>query len=371
PRPTATMGEAFDQRACEVMDVKYARGTSSGTGALHAAMVAVGVQAGTEVILPALGFVATAMAVRVAGGKPVFCDINASLQIDPAKIEACITPQTVAIAPTHYMGRVCDMDPILAVAKKHNLKVVEDCAQSPGAQYKGKYVGTMGDIGCFSISCYKIIGGGEGGMFITHNERLFERSCQLAEAGGLWRGAKRFHQPDYEGQIFWGTNYRMSELEAAIDLVQIGKLNDVVARSRKVSQRILGQLKTYKEIQPQVSNDPQGDIGYLLRYLPATPELAAQLTQALSAEGIGGYVRPENATPDWHLYNEMLPITLTDNHDSYQAGACPVTDHWFGRMVNMGLKPWLSEEDCDAIAAGMNKVFDAYCTEDSNASAWI
>ncbi len=371
PRPKATMGEKFDQRACEIMGVKFARGTSSGTGALHAAMIAVGVQAGTEVILPALGFVATAMAVRLAGGKPVFCDVDASLQIDPAKIEACITPQTVAVAPTHYMGRVCDMDPILAVAKKHGIKVIEDCAQSPGAQYKGQCVGTMGDVGCFSISCYKIIGGGEGGMFITNDERTFERACQLAEAGGLWRGAKRFHQPDYEGQVFWGSNYRMSELEAAVDFVQLGKLKDVVGRSRKVAHRVLGQLKTYKEITPQASNDAQGDIGYGLRYLPQNKALAEKLTQALGAEGVGGSVRSENPTPDWHLYREMVPITLNDSHPSYEKGACPVTDHWFGNMLTMGLCQWWSEEDCDRVAAGMTKVFDAYCTEDPQGAAWI
>ncbi|HMN30578.1 MAG TPA: DegT/DnrJ/EryC1/StrS family aminotransferase, partial [Caldilineaceae bacterium] len=158
---------------------------------------------------------ATAAAVVAAKGVPIFCDVDASLHMDPAKVEKLITPRTVALAPTHVMGSICDLGPLLELARRHKLKVVEDCAQSPGGHYRGRYVGTVGDIGCFSISAYKIIGGGEGGLLITNDERLWERANQFAESGGLWR-KDRFAPPRYEGELFNGTNYRMSELEAAV-----------------------------------------------------------------------------------------------------------------------------------------------------------
>ena len=246
---------ALEDLARDLFGVKYALGVSSGTAALHAAFVAAGVGPGTEVICPAIGFYATAAEVVHAKGIPVFCDVDASLGIDPQKIEALITPRTVAIAPTHVMGSVCDMDAVMAVARKHNLRVIEDCAQSCGGMFKGRHVGTFGDLGCFSISVYKILGGGEGGLLLTGDERLWERANQLVECGGLWR-PDRFAPPRYEGELFSGANYRMSELEATVDVVQLGKMGETAARYRKAKLRVLRQLHTFKEIVPQKLNDP-------------------------------------------------------------------------------------------------------------------
>lgn len=386
--PKATKGSAFEALARELFGVKYALGVSSGTAALHCAMVAAGVGPGAEVIVPAIGFYATAAMVVQAKGVPIFCDVDESLAIDPTQIEKLITPRTVAIAPTHVMGSVCDMDPILAVAEKYNLKVIEDCAQSPGGQYKGKYVGSLGDLGCFSISCYKIIGGGEGGLVITNDERLWARVNQFAEAGGLWR-PDRFALPRYEGELFNGVNYRMSELEAAVDVVQLGKLNDVVRRYQTVKQRIVAQLKPFAEITPQKSNDNTGEIGYLLRFYPQTLALGDQIVQALRAEGISANMRGANNRPDWHIYADMFPITLKtgtmpddrpfdlpiyqerDGYVEYHAGQCPVADDLFNRSINLGLNQWYSPADCDAIAAGINKVLAAYCHVDSRAKPWL
>ena len=147
-----TKVQAFEEAARATFGVPYAIGVSSGTGALHSAFVAVGVGPGTEVICPAIGFFATAAAVVISGGVPIFCDVDESLSMDPAKIEPLINERTVALAPTHVMGSVCAMDQIMEIARTHNLRVVEDCAQSCGAKFRGQYVGTWGDIGCFSIS---------------------------------------------------------------------------------------------------------------------------------------------------------------------------------------------------------------------------
>lgn len=386
--PPDTAGEAFEDKARTLFGSPYALGVSSGTAALHSAMIAAGVGPGTEVIVPAIGFYATAATVIAAKGVPVFCDVDESLHMDPRKLEALITPRTVAVAPTHVMGSICDLGPILEIAHAHGLKVIEDCAQSPGGRYRGRFVGTHGDLGCFSISAYKIIGGGEGGLILTDDERLWERVNQFAEAGGLWR-RDRFAPPRYEGELFNGTNYRMSELEAAVDVAQLDKLEAVVTRFHNVKFRILEQLGRFSEVTPQKLNDPAGEIGYTLRFFPATVELGQRIVEALAAEGIRASIHGANPRPDWHLYADMFPITLktgTTPEDQpfdlpvyrerggqadYGAGLCPVADDLFHRMVNIGLDQWYTPGDCDRIAQGINKVLSAYCTSDDNAPAWI
>ncbi len=354
------MGERFEALGREKFGVKHARCTSSGTGALHAAMVAVGAGSGKEVICPATGFLATSLAVALTGATPVFCDVDESLQLDPSKLEALITPRTVAVVPTHHWGVVCDLAPVIEIAHRRGIKVIEDCAQSPGASYRGKPVGSIGDIGCFSISCYKIIGGGEGGMVVTNDARLFDRLSQFIEAGGLWR-PDRFASDRYPGELFVGTNYRLSELEAAINVVQMQKLEGVVARHRVVRARVLGRLRAFREIRHQKSNDPKGDIGYMFRCFPATHDLGRSLAAALRTEGIGASFRGEKAKPDWHVHRDMFP--LFPNHaDRCRADLCPVASDLYDRSVSVSFDQWWSTEDCDAIADGMNKVFAAYCT---------
>jgi 8-amino-3,8-dideoxy-alpha-D-manno-octulosonate transaminase len=358
PAPSANI--QFTQKAREMFDSPFALGTSSGTGALHAAMVAAGAAPGKQVIIPALGFMATSAAAAITGATPVFCDVDESLQLDPTKIEECITPQTVAVAPTHHWGMVADMEPIMEIARRHNLKVIEDCAQSPGAKYKGRYVGTIGDLGCFSISAYKIIGGGEGGMLLARDERLFERACQLAECGGLWR-KDRFAPPRYEGELFAGTNYRMSEFEATVNVVQLEKLDGIIERTRKAYTRIADQLENFIEITPQKVNDRDGLIGYQLRFFPQTHELRETLTRALQAEGIPAGSRGLGGGPDWHVAAEMQPMINTLGKES-RADQCPMASDLFRREIALSVNQWWTERDCDAIAAGMNTVFRAFCT---------
>jgi dTDP-4-amino-4,6-dideoxygalactose transaminase len=381
-------GAQFEQLAREKFGVRFALGISSGTAALHSAFVGVGVGPGTEVIVPALGFCATGLAVTLAGGVPIFCDVDESLQMDPRKLAARITPRTVAVVPTHHWSNVCDMDPILKIAREHHLKVVEDCAQTPGGKYRGRYVGTLGDVGCFSISSYKIIGGGEGGLVITNDERTFDRIRQCAEGGGLWR-PDRFTPPRYEGELFPGTNYRMSELEAAVDLVQLGKLDAVCGRFRHVSRRIRRQLITCREIVPQKINDVDGALGYSLRFFPANCDLSRKLVEALKAEGLSVGTRGPNAGPDWHLSRFMFPLILRTGHTpggsvtedprylarggkaEYRPGDCPVAEDLYAREVSMHLDQWYNDADCDAVARGLNKVLAACCTEDAQAPKWI
>ena len=382
-----TKVQAYERAAREMFGSKYAIATSSGTGALHAAFVAAGVGPGTEVICPAIGFMATASAVLMAKGIPVFCDVDTSLGMNPAEIEKCITSRTAAIAPTHVMGSISDMGAITAVARKHGLKVVEDCAQSCGGKFDSQYVGTIGDIGIFSISAYKIVGGGEGGLLITDDEGLWERASQLIEAGGLWR-PERFAEARHAGELFAGTNYRMSELEAAVDVVQIKKADAIAARFRGVKTRVLRQLKSFKEIEPQKINDPAGEVGYLLRFFPSNVDLAVNLVADLKERGIQAATRGPAAGPDWHHYSFMYPVINkvgpTEVPCPYECpvyverggashtarGDCPMADDLFDRAVSINLNQWHTDEECDAIAEALNEVFSTNCVEDPSQTPW-
>ena len=225
-------------------------------------------------------------------------------------------------------------------------------------------------------------------MLLANKKRIWERANQFVECGGLWR-PDRFARPRYEGELFCGTNYRMSEIEAAVDVIQLRKMDATVKRFRKVKLRILGLLKTYQGIVPQTLNDPEGEVGYVLRFFPKSIKLAERIVAALKAEGVSCSTRGRNGRPDWHQYSFMYPVTLRtgptgDNCPfecplylerggsvSYARGDCPVADDLFDRMVTVSLNQWLTAGDCRNTAKAINKVLSAYCTEDSNARAWL
>lgn len=365
--------QEYERKARELFNSPYAIGTSSGTGALHSAFVAAGVRPGKEVICPAIGFYATAAAVVMAGGTPVFCDVDESMMMDADCLKPLVNDRTVACAPTHVMGAVCNMPKIVETARELNIKVVEDCAQSCGGKVNGQYIGTFGDFGCFSISAYKRIGGGEGGLVLTKTERDWDAVNGTVEGSGLWR-PERFALPRYEGELIVGGNYRMSELEACVDSVQLDKAKDVVSRFNHANRRIANQLESFNEITPQLINDPEGILGYLFRFYPSSIELGEKLVAALQAEGIGANSRLGSDKPDWHIYRYMYPLKEDfncgcysgDAKRTYEKGACPVADDLFDRVVSFKVSQWYTDADCDNIAKGVNKVLNAYCTKNDN-----
>jgi dTDP-4-amino-4,6-dideoxygalactose transaminase len=279
------------------------------------------------------------------------------------------------------------MGAIMKVARRRRLRVVEDAAQSCGASWRRRRVGTIGDLGCFSIAAYKIVGGGEGGLVLTKDRRLWERASQLVEGGGLWR-PDRYALPRFRGEVFSGANYRLSELEAAIDVVQLRRLDAMVRRFRAVKRRILRRLQTYREILPQKLNDADGEVGYLLRFFPESVELAERIAAALQAEGISCSTRGRNAGPDWHVYGYMYPVitralaagdncpltcheyTKRGGRAEYARGDCPVADDLFDRMVSVNLNQWYTPRDCRNVAAGINKVLSALCTR-HDGNGWM
>ena len=220
--------EEFEQKFAKYCDRKYGVATSNGTAALHLALTALGIKKGDEVIVPDLSFIATANTVSYCNAKPVFVDSHPDYWcIDPDKIEGKITPKTKAIMPVHLYGHPCDMNAIVDIAKDHDLYIVEDAAEAHGAEYGGKKVGSFGDISCFSFYGNKIITTGEGGMCLTNNEELAEKIRILRDHG--MNPEKRYWYDEI------GFNYRMTNLQAAVGVAQLKKLNEFIEKKRQIA----------------------------------------------------------------------------------------------------------------------------------------
>ena len=217
----------FEREFAAFCAVREAVAVSNGTAALHLALLAVGVGPGDEVLVPSLTFIATANAVRYCSATPVFVDADrATWCIDPAALDALVTPRTKAVIPVHLYGHPCDMDPILDVARRHGIAVVEDAAEAHGAEYRGRRVGAFGAIGCFSFYGNKIMTTGEGGMCVTDDPLLAERLRTLRDHG---MDPKRHYWHDVVGY-----NYRMTNLQAAIGVAQVKKLPGFVEKKRRM-----------------------------------------------------------------------------------------------------------------------------------------
>ncbi|MDE1824977.1 MAG: DegT/DnrJ/EryC1/StrS family aminotransferase [Candidatus Micrarchaeota archaeon] len=219
----------FEEEFAKRMGTKYAVATSNGTVSLHLALAALGIGGREEVIVPTLTFIACANTVRYTGAKPVFVDSSKEYWcIDPQKIGKCITKRTRAIMPVHLYGHPCDMDLIMEIAQKHHLFVVEDAAEAHGAKYKGKTVGSFGDISSFSFYGNKILSSGEGGMCITDDETLYQKMRILRDHG--MNPSKRYWYDVI------GYNYRMTNMQAAIGVAQLHRMDSVIRRKREIAR---------------------------------------------------------------------------------------------------------------------------------------
>ena len=370
PKDSPSKVKALEEQYAKLLGTKHGLALNSCTSALISALVALGVGPGDEVIVPAYTFFATCAAVVAARAIPVVAEVDKSLTMDPADFEKKITARTKAVIPVHMRGMPAKMDRILEIAKKHNVKVVEDVAQANGGSFKGKMLGSFGDIGCFSLQFHKIITSGEGGILATNNDLYYTRAQAYHDVAACWR-KDRFAPPEFEGEIFFGQNYRMSELTGAVALAQFRKLDDIVARMRKNKKLIKDRIKDLPNIEFREVTDEAGDTAICLVFFLPTAGQVEGFVQALQAEGVEAGGIYNKGVPDWHIYphwkmliEKMMPTRKGCPFNCAQSGpvpeykpdACPQTMAWLGRSVHLDIPPQLKAKDCEQIAEGIRKV---------------
>jgi dTDP-4-amino-4,6-dideoxygalactose transaminase len=306
---------------------KFALATSSGTSSLIASIVGLGLKPRDEIIVPAYTFVASYTSCIFMGLVPVLAEIDESLTLDPDDIERRITSRTKAIMPVHMLGNSCDMDKIMTIAKKHNLLVLEDCCQAAGASYKGEKVGTIGDIGAFSLNVFKTINSGDGGLVVTNDANYYETAFGMHDHG---------HKPSRLGvevgsRNMMGLNFRMNEITAAVALAQLGKIDKIITTLRQKRKKLKEMIAKAKGFKFRTLNDPDGDCATLCTIIFDTREQAVKVSKALGSKTID--------QSGWHVYANMEHVLahLKKIGQPHTKGAYPKTDDILGRAMNISI----------------------------------
>ena len=368
PNPGPSRAAELEQAFAAHMGASHAVAVTSGTAALMCSLMGVGVGPGDEVIVPAYTWIASASAVAMVGGIPILAEVDESLTLDPQDVERKITRRTKAILPVHMRGAPARMDVLMDVARRHGLRVIEDAAQANGGSFQGRRLGSIGDVGAFSLQFNKIITSGEGGMVITSDDEIYNRVLMLQDVVG---GERNGIPSD---QILMGMNFRMPELLAAVALVQLGRLEDLLEQMR-TRKRVLkqgmadalhaagGQFRTI--------TDPAGDASIALIFYMPTAEQADYVARALRAENIDADLMFRPGTTDYHIYPSWSPILNQRTWSAeggpwrwsdpveYRADMCPRTLELVGRAVHLDVNPLLDMGEIEETLAGLHKVFGA------------
>ncbi len=335
----------FERRFAARIGSRHALAVNSGTSALKCALHAVGVGPGDEVLVPSFSYVATADVVLSLGARPVFVEIDESMTLDPndlrRKLSAGTGVKPRAICVVHLFGVAADMDPILAIAREHGIPVIEDCAQSCGAMYRGNTVGHLGAMGIFSFQLNKVMTAGEGGALVTDDPTLYDRAIRLHDHGN--------HRGDESaGSPCIGEGLRINELSAAILLAQLGRLDDILSRLRGAKRFLVERLADVPGLELTRSPDPEGDGGVSLTFFTSSAEKTSRVVEALNAEGIrvlrqyGGkllYMQP--AIRSVNLQPEPL---------------CPRSADLVARCVFLGLTTTFTKRDLQDVVTAIRKV---------------
>ena len=363
---------------------KHSITVNSNTSGLFTVMGAIGIQPGDEVIVSPYSMSASAIAPLVYGGIPVFADIDEdTLCMSTSSIEKCITPRTKAILVVHIMGHPADMDAIMLLAKKHNLRVVEDCAQAPLGKYKNQYVGSIGDVGVFSLNYHKHIHTGEGGVIVTNDSDLAFR-CQM-----IRNHAENITAPKEVKDLtnLIGYNYRMTEIECAIGVEQLKKLPRLLAKRLENVAFFDEKLEDFPALSVQ-KKQPAGNIHCYYQY-PVffdadiagvhrnrfVDALKAEIPSAVLRETaplIGaGYVKPLYLAP---IYQQKAAWAFTHQANeqayiNYEKGICPVTEKMhFEKLFSLEyMRPGLSRKDMQDVINAIDKIFNNMDELKSNA----
>jgi len=327
----------FEEKFAGYIGVRYAASVSNGTVALHLALITLGIGPGDEVIVPSFTYIASVNAIAYTGATPVFADSDQNTwQIDPSGIRKLITPKTKAIMPVHLYGHPSDMDAIMLIAKEFGLFVIEDCAEAFGSKYKGKYVGTFGDISTFSFFGNKTITTGEGGMVVSNDKTLYDRSVHF-KGQGLAKYREYWHD-------VLGYNYRMTNICAALGLAQLERADSTISAKRELAEKYIANLQNlpveYQKETPDVFHTY-----WMFTIMLVDPETRDGLRESLAAKGI-------ETRPSFYPVHTM-PMY------SAKYVKLPVAEYLGWRGINLPSYPGLNEKDILYITDAIKGYFNA------------
>jgi dTDP-4-amino-4,6-dideoxygalactose transaminase len=333
----------LEREASKFLKIPHAVAVNSGTSALWVSLGALGVGPGDEVIVPGYTFIASLTSIVYARAVPVLAEVDESLTLDPEDVKRKITPRTKAIMLVHMLGNPGHIAEMRDIARKHKIALLEDCAQAFAATYKGRYVGSWGDIGAISFNVYKTITAGDGGMVVTNSEALYKRAFAIHDQGhlplrqGVEQGAR----------TVMGLDFRMTELSAAVLLAQLRKVNDIKNALREKKKRFKEGIRDLSGISFRTLPDPDGELGTIL-----TVFLPDEKTARKAGKELGCGVVADSG---WHVYGNMehflgrkvvdgtgCPFTCPHytgkgGNAEYARGMLPRTDSLIGRAINISV----------------------------------
>jgi len=328
----------FEEAFARFVGARHAVAVNTGTAALHAALMAVGVGRGDEVIVPSFTFIATSNMVILCGAKPVLVDIEPhTYNLDPEKVKEAITPRTKAIMPVHLYGHPAHMDPLLELAEERGLAVIEDCAQAHGSLYRGRQVGTLGDVGCFSFYPSKVITTGEGGILTTNSDELAERLRRIRSHGE----ARPY---DF---VEMGHNYHMPEMAAAIGVEQVKRLPKLLEERRRNAQYLTKHLEDVEWLVLPRAESWATHNWYLYTVRIAPPKSRDEVHKALNRAKIGAaiyYSVPIHLTP---FYRKLY---------GYKEGSLPVSEEASRQVLSLPTHSALTKGDLDYIVGQLTSL---------------
>ncbi len=355
-----TMVSRLEEEFPKAYGVGYGVASTSGTSAIHVAVGAIDPNPGDEIITAPITDLGSVIPILCQNAIPVFADVDDTYNIDPEDVERRITPRTRAIVVVHLFGNPCDMDAILDISKRHGIPIIEDCSQAHMTRYKGRYVGTIGDIGAFSFQQSKHMTTGDGGMTVTDDETYWERMKLFADKG-YSRGK---HGP--RAYVAHGMNYRMTELQGAVGLAQLKKVRSVVERRMKLGDLLSELISDVDGIKP-APKTPGAEHSYWSYPLRVERWSATDFARALSAEGVGagaGYIGKPIFLCAESLYSKRVygnsgcpfDCKYTTGTYRYDEDTCPHTVEVLNHMVNFTFNENYTEADIEDIARAIRKV---------------
>jgi perosamine synthetase len=347
---------AFEEEFAAYHGVAYAYAVANCTAALHLAAQLCGFGEGDEVVTTPTTFISTNQAILATGARPVFVDIDErSWNIDPEQVEAHITPRTRAIFLTHLTGQMCDMDAIMAIANEHGLLVVEDCAHAAGVTYKGRFAGSIGDVGCFSFHAIKNMSTlGEGGMLTTTKDAFALRIPWLRSMGSRYPGdsfddgtpgPRPYEIDDVEGVI--PSNVRMNEAQAAVGRAQLRRLPSLLARRREIAHRWSEQIAELPGLTPPYEA-PEAEHAFHIYALYVDPDKAG----FSNVELVDAMLRDHGVQCFPGLYRPSYLFELYRKR-GFAPGLCPIAERVAANTVQLPLAPSLSDDDVDFVSQAL------------------